>query len=57
MSPKVPKINFIVRCMFYIKKYLIANIDTRSHYRSFKDTRGQKRRKRSQKVIEDQFGR
>ena len=57
MSPKATKINFVVSCMLYIKKQQITNIDTKSHFRSFKDTRGQKRRKKLQKVIEDQFGR
>ena len=46
MSPKATKINFVVSCMLYIKKQQIANIDTKSHFRSFKDTRGQKKRKK-----------
>ena len=57
MSPKATKINFVGSFMLYIKKQQITNIDTKSHFRSFKVTRGQKRRKKLQKVIDDQFGR
>ena len=44
MSPKATKIKFVVRYMLYIQIWLIANIDTKGHQRSSKETRGQARK-------------
>ena len=53
MSPKATKINFVVRYIFYVQIWIIANIDTEGHQISYKDTRGQKQKR---KVTKGQQG-